>query len=109
MASVGAAERTADTVAALGEVQPVADIAPSAVCLDPFYKVHVHAALHDEVFEEVADLVLGERAHKTRAEPEAFAEAARHVVLAAAFPSAERAGGSDAVVAGVEAEHDFAE
>jgi len=40
---------------------------------------------------------------------EAFAQAAGGVVLAAAFPDLEVAGGADAALAGIEAEHDFAE
>ena len=42
-------------------------------------------------------------------EPEALAQAAGHVVLAAALPDLEAAGGADAEVSRIEAEHDFTE
>ena len=43
------------------------------------------------------------------AQAEAAAQAAGDVVFAAAFPGGELAGGADAALAGIEAEHDFAE
>ena len=44
-----------------------------------------------------------------RAQAEALAQPARDVVFAAALPDLELARGADAALAGVEAEHDFAE
>jgi hypothetical protein len=57
----------------------------------------------------VADLVVDEGGDHGGLVAEAFAQAARGVVFAAAFPDGELAGGADAALAGIEAEHDFAE
>ncbi len=69
----------------------------------------VDSALEHEVFDEAADGVVGERGDDGCLEAEAAAESAGYVVLAAAFGGDELACGGDAVVAGIEAEHDFAE
>ena len=55
------------------------------------------------------DLVVHEGGGDGSFQAEAFAEAAGGVVFAAAFPSRERAGGSNAALARIEAEHDLAE
>jgi hypothetical protein len=65
--------------------------------------------LEHEVFEEAADGVVGERGDDGGAEVEAAAEATGDVVFAATLPDAELAGVGDALVAGVETQHDFAE
>ena len=109
MAAVGAAGGGADSEAALGEVEAVADFAAYAVVLDPLEQGEVDAALEHEVFDEAADGVVGERGGDGGAEAEAATEAACDVVLASAFPDLELAGGVYAGVAGIEAEHDFAE
>ena len=109
MPPVGAAERAAQSESALGEIEPVADFSARAVRLDPLYEVGVDAALHYEVFDKVSDLVFCEGAREGGAQSEAFSEAAGHIVFAAALPRAEAAGGAYAVVAGVEAQHDFPE
>ena len=69
----------------------------------------IDAALQDEVFDEAADGVVGERGGDGGAQAEAAAQAARHVVFAAALPHLKLARGVDAAFAGIEAEHDFAE
>jgi ornithine carbamoyltransferase len=48
----------ADAEAAFGEVEAVADGAADAVVFAPLNKLRVDAALHDEVFDEVADLII---------------------------------------------------
>ena len=57
----------------------------------------------------MADLVVDEGGDDGGFQAEAFAEAAGGVVLAAALPDLELAGGADASLAGIEAEHDLAE
>ncbi len=69
----------------------------------------VDAALQHQVFEETADGVVGERGDDGGLEAEAAAQASGYVVLAAALPDVEAACGGYADVAGIEAEHDFAE
>ena len=109
VAAVGAAHRAADAVAAFREVQTVADLTPHAVVRDPLDEGDVHAALQHEILDEAADRIVRERRDRARPEAEAAAESARHVVLAAAFPHVELAGGMDAARARIEAEHDLSE
>ncbi len=109
VAAVGAADRGAHAEAALGEVEAVPDAAADAVVGHPAHVALVDAALQDQVFEQAADRVVDERAHERRAQPEAAAQAARDVVLAAALPDAERARRVDPRVAGVEPQHHLAE
>ena len=107
--AVGAAHRAADAEAALGEVQAVAADAPDAVGLLPVDQGRVHAALLDEVLHQAADLVVREGRQHAGVHAEALVQAAHHVVLAAALPGAERPGGADAALAGIQAQHDLAQ
>ena len=61
----------------------------------------VDAALVDEVLDQAADRVVGERGHERRPQAEAALQAARDVVLPAALPDPEGAGGRDPLLAGV--------
>ena len=103
--AVGAAPRPAASEAALDEVEPVPHRAPDAVVRHPLDVRHVHAALQHEVLHETPDGVVRERGDRRRLQAEAAPQAAHHVVLAAALPGAELAGGVDAPVAGIEAQH----
>jgi hypothetical protein len=60
VAAVGVADGATDAEAALGEVEAVAHGAADAVVLAPLDEVGGDAALHDEVLDEVADLVVDE-------------------------------------------------
>ncbi len=60
VAAVGIADRAADAEAALGEIQAVADVAADAVVLAPLDEIGGDAALHDEILDEMADLVVHE-------------------------------------------------
>ena len=108
-AAVGAGTRAAAAIAALDEVEAVADLAADTVERAPEDVAHVDAALEHEVLDETADRIVRERGDRRRLETEAAAQAAHDVVLAAAFPDLELAGGVDAPVARIEAEHDFTE
>ncbi len=109
VAAVGASEGGPHPEAALGEVEAVPDGAPDAVVGHPADVGRVDAPLVDEVLEEVAHRVVHEGGDHRGALPEAAFEATGHVVLPAALPRPELAGGVDAEVAGVEAQHDLAE
>ena len=109
MAAVGAADGTADAEATLGEVQPVAAARPTPSYGDPDHMRLVDAALVDEVLDQTADRVVGERGDDRRVEPEAAAQPACDVVLAAALPDVEAAGRGDSTVSRVEPEHHLAE
>ncbi len=81
----GIADRAADAKAAFGEIQTVADGAADAVVFAPFDEVRVHAALHDEVLDQMADFVVHKRGDHGGFVAETFVQAARSVVFAAAF------------------------
>src|SRR5208283_66511 len=101
--------RPAEAEAAFGEIEAVADGAPDAIVLAPPDEIRGDAALHDQVLDQAAHLVVDEgRAHRG-SEAETFPEAARSVVFAAALPNREMAGGANPALARIEAEHDFAE
>ena len=109
VAAVGAAGGRAHAEAALGKVEAVADGAAHAVVGNPFEQGSIHAALQDEVFDQAADGVVGQRGGDGGAQAEAAAQSAGHVVFAAALPHLKLARGVDAALAGIEAEHDFAQ
>ena len=83
--------------------------AAEAIVRVPLDVVNVDAALQNEIFEQAAHGVVHEHRDDGRALAEAAAQAARHVVLAAAFPGVEGTGGVDAPVARVQAQHDLPE
>src|SRR5262249_17915836 len=107
--AVRAPQGRAHAVAALGEVQAVADGASHAVVLDPDQVRLVDPALVDEVLHQAADGVVDQRRHQRRLQAEAALEPARDVVLAAAFPDLEAPRGVDAALAGIQAEHHLAQ
>ena len=109
VAAVGAAGSRAHAEAALGKVEPVAHRAAHAVVWNPVEQRVIDAALQDEVFDQPADGVIGERGGNGGAQAETAAQAAGHVVFAAALPHLKLARGVDAAFAGIEAEHDFAQ
>ena len=108
MAAIRDAHRAAQAEAALGEVQTVADAAADAIVRAPNDEIRVHAALHDEVLDQMADLVVHQGGADGGFIAETLAQTARGVVFAAAFPGAEPPRRADAALAGVQAQHDFA-
>ena len=68
-----------------------------------------YAPLHDEVFDEVAHLVVDERRDHGRLKPEAFPQAAGHVVFAPTLPGLELPSRADPPFTRIEAEHDLTE
>ena len=109
VAAIGAAGGGAHAEAALSKVEAVADGAADAIVRNPADERGIDAALKNEVFNEAADGVIGERGGDGGAQAEAAAQAASNVVFAAALPQLKLARGVDAAFAGIEAKHDFAE
>ena len=70
MAPVGDTDRPAQAEAALGEVQPVAHRSSDAVVGHPPDEGGVQAAGEDEVLDQVADLVVGQRRDNGAAQAE---------------------------------------
>ena len=83
---------------------------PSGRCrlVYPANKGLVDAALIEEILKEPSHGIVGEGRDNCGVEFEVAGKPAGHVVFSAAFAYFESARGSDAAVAGVEAEHDLA-
>ena len=107
--TVGAGAGAAAAVAALDEVESVADRAADAIIGHPLHVRDVNATLQHEVLNETADRIVRERRDRRRLETKATTETAHDVVLAAAFPHLEVTRRMDASVARIETKHDFAE
>jgi hypothetical protein len=104
------AHRAAHAEAALGEIQPVAHVAAHAVVPGIHFTCRWSTPpCRMKSSTSRPDRVVGEGGDDGGAQAEAAAQAAGHVVFAAAFPGAEGAGGVDALLAGIEAQHDFAQ
>ena len=91
------------------KLRPTRVLRPEAVEVAPDDVRHVDAALHDEVLDEPAEVVLRQRGDDGGALLPALPHRARDVVLAAAFPHLEAARVAHAAEAGVEAQHHLAE
>ncbi len=109
MTAVGDADCSSHAKAAFGEVQPVARPAPDTVERDPAHEAGIDATLEYQVLDQPPHVVLAQCGDDRGAQPEAAAQAAGHVVLAAALPYPELAGCAYAPLAGIEAEHHLAE
>lgn len=107
--AVADTEGAADAVAAFDEVEAVAGAAADPVVRCPADQRGVDAALEDQVLDEPAHGVVGEGGHDGCAQAEAAAQASYDVVLAAALPDLEGAGGSDPSLARIEAQHHLAQ
>ena len=107
--TVGAAKRRTDAEAFFGEVEADAGVLAHAVKITPDAVAHIDAALHDQVFDQPAEVILRQGGGDHGAFAPAFAHGAGDVVFAAAFPDLEAAGITHAAKAGIETEHDFAE
>ena len=109
VAPVRHADRAADAKTALSEIEPIAHGAADAVIRLPLDEVGADAPLHDEVFDQMPNLVVDEGGDHGSLQPEAFPQPAGHVVFAAPLPDLKVPGRADAALARVEPEHDLAE
>src|SRR5262245_18220418 len=109
VAAVGAASRRTYTEAAFGEIQSVAHAAADAVILHPFDVVEIDSALQHQVFDQTPHRIVGQGRHYSGLHPKRTPQAARDVVLAAAFPGSKMPRRADAHVAWIEAKHHFAQ
>jgi hypothetical protein len=69
----------------------------------------VDSSLEQHIFDQAADGVIGKSGDDCGIQLEATTEAAGDVVFTSAFPGTKMASSGDAVIAGIEAKHDFAE
>ena len=108
VAAIRIADRAPDAEPAFGEIEAVADRAADAVVLAPLDEVGGHAALHDEILDEMPHLVVHKCRANRRLVPETLAQPARGVVLAAALPRCEMPRRAHASLAGVQTKHHLA-
>ena len=71
VAAIGIADGAAEAKAALGEVETIADGAADAVVLAPLDEIGGDPALHDEVLDQMADLIVDQRGADGGALPQA--------------------------------------
>jgi hypothetical protein len=109
IAAVGVADGSTDAKATLSEIQAIANRPADAVIAPPLDEIGGDTALHDEIFDQMANFVVHQRRADGGFVTKAFAQPARGIVLTATFPGGELAGGADATLTGVEAEHDFSQ
>src|SRR6266849_666744 len=109
VAAIRTTEGGAYAEAAFGKIQSVSHGAADAIVGHPAYVFLTDAALQHEVFDQPANGIVCEGRSDGGVEAETTLQSARNVVFAATFPRAELAGGRDPLVAGIEAQHDFAE
>ena len=107
--TIGAAHGTTHPEAPLGEVETVAYLPPDAVVGHPGQMCPLDAALIDQILDQAADGVVGERRHQCRPQPEAPLQAAGHVVLAASLPHRKRPRRRDPPLPRVESQHHLAQ
>src|SRR5690606_4693340 len=106
--AVGTADRPANAVAALGEVEAVADLAAAPVVFFPLDEAGIDPALENEVLDEPSHRVVRKSCHGGGAEPKTTAQSASDVVFSSSLPGGELACCVDTALARIEAEHDLA-
>ena len=109
MPAVRTTERRAHAETALREIEPDTALASDAVELHPLDVADIHTALQQKILEQSSHRVVHNCAYQRRAQAETAAQTASHVVFAAALPYLERARRPDALCAGIQTEHHFAE
>src|SRR5258708_12441506 len=109
MSTIGTAEGSAQAKASLGKIQPVAYTASDSVERHPADIFLTHASLKHEIFDETSDSVLSERGNDSRVHAKAASETTPHVVFASALPYAKVTRCGDALIAGIESQHDFSQ
>jgi hypothetical protein len=109
MPTIRAAERGANAKTLLGEVEADTRIAAQSVEFAPDDLRGVDAALHHQVLDQPAQIVLRQGSNGGGALAPALAHGARHVVFAATFPDLEAARIAHAAEARVEPQHHLAE
>ena len=93
----------------LREVQAITAESAYTIRLHPLDIGRIHAALQDEVFHQTADFIVSESGKDNCTHAKAAAQSADDIVFSAAFPGLEVTGSTDPALAGIQAEHNFAE
>ena len=106
-AAVRAGTSSTASIAALDEVESVADVMADAVELSPVHVRSIDATLKHEILNETPDRIVGERRDSRGLQTEAATKTAHDVVFAAAFPHLELACTVDATIARIKTKHDL--
>jgi hypothetical protein len=109
VAAIRHAHGATNAKTAFGKIQAVADGASNAIIRAPHNVIGVHAALHDEVFDQMADFIIHQRRADGRFIAETFAQPARRIIFAAAFPRGKVAGRANPPFSRIQPQHDFAQ
>src|SRR3954465_15884309 len=109
MSAIRTAERGTDTETLFGEIQTDTRVLAQPIEVTPDHVRHVHTALHDQILDQPAEIVLRQRSRDHRALAPALTHRTRDVVFAAAFPDLEAARVAHATEARIETQHHFAE
>jgi hypothetical protein len=86
VSAIGVAQSTSNAESALGEIDAITDGLSGPVILSPLDESGVHPALHDEIFDQVADFVIDQCRANGCAKTKAFTKGPGGIVFAAAFP-----------------------
>ena len=101
--------RRTQTEAALDKINAVARIFAFAVSFAPKNFGTVNAGLHNEIFRQASERVVGERGHNRGFLPKGFRSVAGDVVFSAAVEDAKILRRVNALVARIEAQQNFAQ
>src|SRR5262249_25084534 len=85
----------------------IADASSHTIKLHPAHVRLIDSALEDQILHQAAHSVVGERGDNRRVQSEAALQPTSNVVLTATFGDAKAAAGGDAVVPGIERQHDL--
>src|SRR5262245_8630146 len=109
MSAIRASTRGPQPESSFGEVEADPRITSDAVEVAPDNVGSIHTTLHDEIFDEPAQVVPRQSCHHCGAFAPAFAHGARNVVLAAALPHLKAARITHASGSGIEEQHHLAQ
>jgi hypothetical protein len=105
VATIRVANGTANTMAALCEIEPVAYSSSHAIIITPHKEICTDATLQDAIFNEMANLVIDKRRDDGRTKTKAFPETSGNVVFSTAFPCLKLSCRSYAPLSRVETQH----
>src|SRR5271155_3879907 len=108
MATIRTAESRANAESSFGEVDAVTRSSTYSIKRHPANILLADAALKHQILDETADRIIRESRDHRRVQSEAALQPAGNVVFSAAFPRTKVARSRNALVAGIEAQHDFA-
>ncbi len=101
--------RPANPMPALGKVQPIAHLAPNPIISAPLHIIGSHAALQNKILDQPPNLVIRKGRHHGCLQSKTAPQPARHIILAAALPSAKLPRRPHPTLTRIEPQHDLAQ